>query len=181
MVFKGLSIHIVRFHSQRRTGGGAYSRDKNICAGTLAENGRGAYTREGACSWDTTVYISDIMYFFLLLFAVDLTLQLLEVLVLAELSLTVASSAIHPVAHSLTPHPPPLSPSNHRVLPLKREQPVRQPTSLSPLLETAPLLTLTPLTPPPPPGTQRLARLTHTPLAHHHNLKTHFVARELLE
>ena len=115
------------------------------------------------------------------LFAVDLTLQLLEVLVLAELSLMVASSAIHPVAHSLTLHLPPLSPSNHRVLPLKREQLVQRPTSLSPLLETAPLLTLTPPTPPPPPGTQPLAHLTHTPLAHHHNLKTHFVARESVE
>ena len=56
MVFKGLSIHIARFNSQSRTGGGgAYSRDKNTSARTLAENGRGAYTREGAYSWDTTV------------------------------------------------------------------------------------------------------------------------------
>ena len=38
-----------RFHSQSRTGGGgAYSRDENTCAGTLAENGRGVYTR-GEC------------------------------------------------------------------------------------------------------------------------------------
>ena len=42
--FKGLSIHIARFHCQSRTGGGAYSRDKNTSAGSLAENGRGAYT-----------------------------------------------------------------------------------------------------------------------------------------
>ena len=34
---------------------GAYSRDKNTCVGTLAENGRGAYAREWAYSWDTTV------------------------------------------------------------------------------------------------------------------------------
>ena len=48
MVFNGLSIHIARFHSQSRTGGGggAYLRVKNTCAGTLAENGRGAYMRE---------------------------------------------------------------------------------------------------------------------------------------
>ena len=57
MVFKGLSIHIARFHSQSRTGGGgAYSRDKNTCAGTLAETGRGAYTREEVYSQDTTVF-----------------------------------------------------------------------------------------------------------------------------
>ena len=47
MGFKGLSIHIARFHRQSRTGGGAYLRGKNACAGSLAENGRGAYTREG--------------------------------------------------------------------------------------------------------------------------------------
>ena len=48
MVIKGLSIHIAIFHSQSRTGGGAYSRDKNTCAGTLAENGRGGlYARGG--------------------------------------------------------------------------------------------------------------------------------------
>ena len=35
------SIPIARFHSQSRTGGEAYSRDKNTCAGTWAENGRG--------------------------------------------------------------------------------------------------------------------------------------------
>ena len=28
MVFKGLSIHIARFHSQSRTGGGVYLRDE---------------------------------------------------------------------------------------------------------------------------------------------------------
>ena len=55
-VFTGLSIHIARFHSQNKTGrGGAYSQDKNTCTGTLAENGRGAYTQEGAYSWNTTV------------------------------------------------------------------------------------------------------------------------------
>ena len=54
MGFKGLSINIARFCSQSRTGGvGAYS-VTNTCAGTLAKNGRGAYTREGAYSWDTT-------------------------------------------------------------------------------------------------------------------------------
>ena len=56
MVFKGLSIHIARLHSQSRTGGGgAYLQDKNTSAGTLAENGRGAYMREGAYSRDTRV------------------------------------------------------------------------------------------------------------------------------
>ena len=102
---------------------------------------------------------------------------------LAELSLIVASSMIHPVAHSLTPHPPPLSPSNHRVLPLKREQLVRQPMSLLPRLGTAPLLmlTLTPLTPPPPPDTPLPVRRAHTPLAHRHSLKTRFVVIESLE
>lgn len=102
---------------------------------------------------------------------------------LAEVSLTVASSVIHPLAHSLTPrHLLPLSsPSNHsRVLPLKREPPERQrPTSLSPHLGTAPPLILAPPTlltlPPPPQLTQ------HTPLAHRHSLKTRFVARERLE
>ena len=55
---KGLSIHVARFHSQSGTGGvGAYSRDKNTCAGTLAENRRGAYIREGVYSWDTTVHV----------------------------------------------------------------------------------------------------------------------------
>ena len=39
--FKGISIHIARFHSQSKTGGGAYLRDENTCAGTLAETGRG--------------------------------------------------------------------------------------------------------------------------------------------
>ena len=56
MVIKGLSIHIARLHSQSRTGeGGAFSQDKNTTAGTLAENGRGAYMQEGAYSRDTTV------------------------------------------------------------------------------------------------------------------------------
>ena len=60
MGFKGLSIHIARIHSQSRTwGGGAYSQDKNICAGTLAVNGRGAYTPEGVHSWDTTVLLNS--------------------------------------------------------------------------------------------------------------------------
>ena len=45
MVFKGLSVQIARFHSQSRRG--AYRRDKYTCAGTLAKNGRGAYTRGG--------------------------------------------------------------------------------------------------------------------------------------
>ena len=45
MVFTGLSIQIARFHSHRRRG--AYARVKNTCAGTLAENGRGAYSRGG--------------------------------------------------------------------------------------------------------------------------------------
>ena len=58
MGFKGLSIHIARFYRQSRTGrGGAYSRDKNTFVGTLAENERGAYTREGAYSRDTTVHM----------------------------------------------------------------------------------------------------------------------------
>ena len=44
MVFTGLSIQIARFHSHSRRGRrrGAYARVKNTCAGTLAENGRGA-------------------------------------------------------------------------------------------------------------------------------------------
>ena len=45
MVFTGLSIQIARFHSHSRRG--AYARVKNTCAGTLAENGRGAYSRGG--------------------------------------------------------------------------------------------------------------------------------------
>ena len=52
MIFKGLSIRITRFHSQ--SGGAVFAR-QNICAGTLAENGWGAYTQEGVYSWDTTV------------------------------------------------------------------------------------------------------------------------------
>ena len=43
VVSTGLSIQIARFHSQSRRW--AYSQDKNACAGTLAENGRGAYVR----------------------------------------------------------------------------------------------------------------------------------------
>ena len=111
-------------------------------------------------------------------------LQLLEALVLVEVSLIVASLVIHQPAHTLTHHrllPLSSPPSNHsRVLPLKREPPEpRRPTSLSPRLGTAPPLTLAPPTlltcPPPAQRTQR------TPLAHHHSLKTHFVARERLE
>ena len=45
MVFTGLSIQIARFHSHSRRG--AYARVKNTCAGTLAENRRGAYSRGG--------------------------------------------------------------------------------------------------------------------------------------
>ena len=45
MVFTGLSIQIARFHSHSRRG--AYARVKNTCAGTLAEIGRGAYSRGG--------------------------------------------------------------------------------------------------------------------------------------
>ena len=45
IVFTGLSIQIARFHSHSRRG--AYARVKNTCAGTLAENGRGAYSRGG--------------------------------------------------------------------------------------------------------------------------------------
>ena len=52
--FKGLSIHI-DFVARVGLEGGAYSRDKNTSAGTLAENGSGAYMREGAYSRDTTV------------------------------------------------------------------------------------------------------------------------------
>jgi len=33
----------------------AYTRDKNTCARTLAENVGGTYTRKGAYMWDTTV------------------------------------------------------------------------------------------------------------------------------
>ena len=53
--------------------------------------------------------------------------------------------------------------------------------SLSPHLGTVPLLTPThtPLTP--VPGTQPPVRLTRTPLAHRHSLRTRFVARERLE
>ena len=101
-------------------------------------------------------------------------LQLLEVLVLEELSPTVENSVIHPLALSLTPPRLLLPPSNHRVLPLKRERLVRRPTSLSPHLRTVPPLTLAP-------GTQPPVRLTHTPLAHRHSLRTRFVARERLE
>ena len=54
MVFKGLSIHIARFHNQSRTGGGL-NIEINTCAGTSAENGRGAYMRAGAYLRDTTV------------------------------------------------------------------------------------------------------------------------------
>ena len=108
-------------------------------------------------------------------------LQLLEVLVLEELPPTVENSAIHPLAHSLTPHRLLQPPSNHRVLPLKRERPVRRPTSLSPHLGTVPLLTPTPTLLTPTPGTQPPVRLTRTPLAHRHSLRTRFVARERLE
>ena len=110
-------------------------------------------------------------------------LQLLEVLVLEELSPTVENSAIHPLALSLTRHRLLQPPSNHRVLPLKRERPVRRPTSLSPHLGTAPPLTPTPTPTPltPAPGTQPPVRLTRTPLAHRHSLRTRFAARERLE
>ena len=45
VVFTGLSVQIARFHSHSRRG--AYVWVKNTCAGTLAENGRGAYSRGG--------------------------------------------------------------------------------------------------------------------------------------
>ena len=80
-------------------------------------------------------------------------LQLLEVLVLEELSPMVENSATHPLAHSLTPHRLLQPPSNHRVLPLKQERPVRRPMSLSPHLGTAPPLTPTPTPLTPVPGT----------------------------
>ena len=47
--FKSLSIHIVRFHSQNRTGGGGggglklFARQTYTYKGTLIKNGRGAY------------------------------------------------------------------------------------------------------------------------------------------
>ena len=47
MVFKGLNIHIARFHSQSRTGGGAYLQDKNTFAGTLGEMGGGLIRERG--------------------------------------------------------------------------------------------------------------------------------------
>ena len=52
--FKGLSVQIARFHSQSRRG--AYRRGKYTCAGTLAKNGRGAYTRGGGgYGWDSMI------------------------------------------------------------------------------------------------------------------------------
>ena len=49
-------------------GGRAYLQDKNTCAETLAENGRGAYTQAGAYLWDTrgslhTSQISHLLLF----------------------------------------------------------------------------------------------------------------------
>ena len=63
MVFTGLSIQIARFHSH--SGRRAYARVKNTCAGTLAENGRGAYSRGGRNSailrYLESVMLSDIL------------------------------------------------------------------------------------------------------------------------
>ena len=46
MVFKGLSIHIVRFHSQSRTRGGGVIRETKIPVQEL-ENGRGLIRERG--------------------------------------------------------------------------------------------------------------------------------------
>ena len=45
--FLRLSVHIARFHCQSRTGGWAYSQDKNTCAETLAKNGKGLICKRG--------------------------------------------------------------------------------------------------------------------------------------
>ena len=58
-MFKGLSIQIARVYSQSRTGGeGAYLRDKNTCAETLAENGRRLICERGVFTghYDTCTY-----------------------------------------------------------------------------------------------------------------------------
>ena len=58
MVFTGLSLRIATFHSQSRRG--AYAQDKNTRAGTLAENGRGAYVRGGVYGQDSTVHTNEL-------------------------------------------------------------------------------------------------------------------------
>ena len=58
MVFKGLNIHMARFHSQSRTerGGGLFMRLKIPVQELWLKLGGRAYTREGAYSRDTTVH-----------------------------------------------------------------------------------------------------------------------------
>ena len=57
MVCKGLSIHIARFHSQSRTGGGGLIRETKIPVQKLWLKMGGGLIREGGCIHGTLRYM----------------------------------------------------------------------------------------------------------------------------